>query len=73
MNAYAQKAAVAREVGNELRAMAQQLEDLAEDVRAVNLHRATLRLDRMVGIARTTAAGLKQQAGKLDGRGRNET
>ena len=60
--------AVAREIASELDQIERQITELHADAEAIRFHRATLRLARMAWLARSIAAGLRQQASKVEAR-----
>ena len=62
------KAEIAEAAAVELREIEHRLKELQADLSAAKLHRATLRVERMILLAHTTASGLRQQAGKIRGR-----
>ena len=52
----------------ELGEIEKRLLELTEDARAINFHRATVRLERMHFLAQSTRCGVAIQVGKLKGR-----
>jgi hypothetical protein len=61
---------VAREIAADLDEIERVLTELHADAEAIRFHRAMIRLVRMAWLAHSIAAGLRQQASKLEGRER---
>ena len=59
------KVQVARQMAEELDQIERQLNELQEDASKIAFHRAEIRLNRASWLCRSTAHGLRQQAGKL--------